>query len=97
MVVADLQLVVFGGHAYLGDGKFEYLNDVWVCDITTLSWQKVYVGGTPPAKRYGMSCVIVGSRMFCFGGRGENGVLFRDMYFLDLVEWTWVPVSATSG
>ena len=38
----------------------------------------------------------VGSRMFLFGGKGESGVM-RDIHFLDLVEWTWVPVSATSA
>ena len=34
--------------------------------------------------------------MFLFGGKGEGGVM-RDIHFLDLVEWTWVPVSATSA
>jgi host cell factor len=97
MICADMQVVVFGGHAYLGDGKFEYLNDTWVLDVSSLVWQKVYCGGTPPSERYGHSCVVVGSRMFVFGGRGAGGVLLRDMHFLDLVEWTWVPVSATSS
>ena len=96
-VLADSQLVVFGGHAYLGQGKFEYLNDVWVLDINTLAWQKVHPGGVPPEKRYGHSCQIVGNRMFVFGGRGSGGKLFRDTHFLDLVEWTWVPVNATSN
>ena len=40
--------------------------------------------------------VQVGSRMFLFGGKGESGVM-RDIHFLDLVEWTWVPVSSTSA
>ena len=31
--------------------------------------------------------------MFIFGGKGKSGVL-RDVMFLDLVEWIWVPVSA---
>ena len=38
----------------------------------------------------------VGSRMFLFGGKGEKGALFRDLFFLDLVKWTWVPVSSTT-
>ena len=92
-----MQLVIFGGHAYLGNGEFEYLNDTWVLDSPTLTWQQVLPHGTPPDKRYGASCQIVGSRMFVFGGRGPNGQLYRDMFFLDLVEWTWVPVSATSS
>jgi host cell factor len=97
LVSAGLQLVLFGGHAYLGGGKFEYLNDTWVLDVQELTWQRVYPGGVPPEPRYGASCSIVGSRMFVFGGRGANGTLFRDVHFLDLVDWTWVNVSATSA
>ncbi|GMH54671.1 hypothetical protein TrLO_g10975 [Triparma laevis f. longispina] len=96
-VLADMQIVVFGGHAYLGKGEFEYLNDVWCLDIQSLTWQKVFPHGQAPEKRYGATCQIVGNRMFVFGGRGANGQLFRDMHFLDLVEWTWVPVNATSS
>ena len=44
-VLADMQLVIFGGHAYLGKGEFEYLNDVWCLDIQSLTWQKVYPHG----------------------------------------------------
>ena len=35
--------------------------------------------------------------MFLFGGKGAKGELFRDVYFLDLVKWTWVPVSSTTS
>jgi host cell factor len=31
--------------------------------------------------------------MFIFGGKGPNGAYYKDIYFLDLVEWIWVPVS----
>jgi len=34
--------------------------------------------------------------MFVFGGKGEAGAL-RDMHFLDLIEWTWVVVNATTA
>ena len=61
-VLAEMQLVVFGGHAYLGNGEFQYFNDTWVLDIATLTWQKVYPHGEPPEKRYGASCEIVGNR-----------------------------------
>lgn len=52
-------------------------------------------GEIPPA-RYGHSACILGSRMFVFGGRGEKGVLYRDIYFLDLVEWVWIKVNPLS-
>eukprot|EP00904_Undaria_pinnatifida_P012674 jgi/Undpi1/8537/HiC_scaffold_25.g11003.m1 len=95
-VVADFQLVVFGGTYYKGDGKFVYLDDVWVLDIESMMWQEVRCGGDIPNPRYGHSCHLVGSRMFIVGGKGPNGQLYRDVHFLDLVDWTWVAVNATS-
>ena len=35
------------------------------------------------------------SPRYVFGGKGPEGV-YRDMHFLDLIEWTWVPVNATT-
>jgi hypothetical protein len=36
--------------------------------------------------------------MFIFGGRGERGQILKDIAFLDLVEWIWIPVnSMTEG
>ena len=49
--------------------------------------------GEIPPERYGHSAQIIGSRMFIFGGKGPNGAMYKDVYFLDLVEWIWVPVS----
>jgi host cell factor len=34
--------------------------------------------------------------MFIFGGKGANGAMYNDVFFLDLVEWVWVPVSPLS-
>ncbi|CAM9123152.1 unnamed protein product, partial [Discosporangium mesarthrocarpum] len=94
-VVADFQLVVFGGHFYKENG-FEYLSDTWVLDIESMAWQEVRCGGEIPESRYGHSCHLVGSRMFLICGKGKHGQLYRDVHFLDLVDWTWVPVNATS-
>lgn len=36
--------------------------------------------------------------MFVFGGKGPKGVVYKDVYFLDLLEWVWVPVhTVTNG
>ena len=35
--------------------------------------------------------------MFVFGGRGSNGEMFRDMYFLDLKTMTWSLVRPTNS
>ncbi|KAG5184193.1 hypothetical protein JKP88DRAFT_255581 [Tribonema minus] len=95
-VSADMQLVVFGGHYYEGAHKFEYLNDVWLVDAEKLSWQPVQCSGTPPEPRYSHCCQLVGSRMFVIGGKGRGSKLFRDVWFLDLLSWTWYPVHPTT-
>lgn len=72
-----------------------YLGDTWVLDIESMTWQEVRCGGDLPSPRYGHSCHLVGSRMFIVGGKGKNGQLYRDVHFLDLVDWTWVAVNPT--
>lgn len=80
----------------LTQGGFTYLGDTWVLDIESMTWQEVRCGGHLPNPRYGHSCHLVGSRMFVVGGKGPSGQLYRDVHFLDLVDWTWVEVNATS-
>eukprot|EP00640_Fibrocapsa_japonica_P006730 CAMPEP_0113944106 /NCGR_PEP_ID=MMETSP1339-20121228/30642_1 /TAXON_ID=94617 /ORGANISM="Fibrocapsa japonica" /LENGTH=180 /DNA_ID=CAMNT_0000949177 /DNA_START=43 /DNA_END=582 /DNA_ORIENTATION=+ /assembly_acc=CAM_ASM_000762 len=97
-VVADYQLIVFGGHHYEGKGEFKCVNETCVLDIETATWQLVRCGGELPQPRYGHCCELVGSRMFVFGGRGagETGRPLRDIHALDLVDWVWVPINATT-
>jgi hypothetical protein len=45
-VLADTQLVIFGGH-YYGTGSFVYLNDVHVLDVETSTWHDVRCAGEP--------------------------------------------------
>ena len=96
-VLAESQLVVFGGHFYRGDSNFEYLNDTLVLDVGSMAWRTVHCRGEVPEPRYGHSALLVGSRMFVFGGKGAGGRLLRDVRFLDLADWTWTKVRATSA
>ena len=73
-----------------------YLNDVHVLDVETSTWHDVRCAGEPPPPRYGHTATLVGRRMFVFGGRGENNVVMKDMYLLDLDEWCWVKVNPTT-
>eukprot|EP01038_Epipyxis_sp_PR26KG_P015540 gene15540-20981_t len=95
-VYADKKLIVFGGHFFAGDDKFEYLNETWLLDVEKLNWHKINCSGDIPGPRYGHTAHILGSRMFIFGGKGPNNVVYKDVYFLDLTEWVWVPVNAIS-
>ena len=65
-------------------------------DIEKEFWHKVACTGEIPPPRYGHSAHVFVSRMFIFGGRGAKGALYKDVYFLDLVEWKWSSVNALS-
>lgn len=52
VVYADGKLVVFGGHFFAGEGKFEYLDETWLLDVEKLSWHKMTCSGQIP----GTSC-----------------------------------------
>jgi N-acetylneuraminic acid mutarotase len=96
LVYADGKLVTFGGHYYGGADKFEYENETWLLDTEKLVWHKMNCKGEIPPPRYGHSAHLLGSRMFIFGGKGRNGENYKDIYYLDLVEWRWVAVDTVS-
>ena len=75
----DNDLIVFGGR----DGKRNqvksvlesseapvYHNDVFVLDLTNMTWSLVECLGSPPKPRAGHSCAVIDSKMFVFGGSG---------------------------
>jgi N-acetylneuraminic acid mutarotase len=95
-VFANGKLVVFGGHFFSGDDKFEYLNETWLLDVDNLVWHQVSCSGELPGPRYGHTAHVLGSRMFVFGGKGPGDTVYKDVYFLDLIEWVWVPVNVIS-
>ena len=76
-VLADMQLVIFGGHAYLGKGEFEYLNDVWCLDIQSLTWQKVYPHGQGKGGR-GVVAVLRGESE---NVKLTNSIILSLLYF----------------
>lgn len=96
LVWADNKLVTFGGTFFLGDDKFEYLDETWLLDTEKLVWHKMSCSGEIPPPRYGHSAQLLGSRMFIFGGKGPRDTNYKDVYYLDLVNWVWVAVDTVS-
>jgi hypothetical protein len=95
-VCADGKLIVFGGHYLAGAGTYTYLDETWLFDVDKLTWHKMTCTGQLPGPRYGHSAHIFGSRMFVFGGKGPGDTVYKDLYFLDLIEWIWVAVNPIS-
>ena len=66
-VLADFQLVVFGGHYYAGQGEFVYLNDTHVLDVETMTWHPVQCDGDGPMEVLADCAVKTGFRLFMEG------------------------------
>lgn len=97
-VLVHHDLIVFGGHSYMGSGKFMYFEDTCVLDLESNTWHKVRTGGDSPSGRYGHSANVVDGKIYVIGGKAESGQSCKDVYFLDTDSWCWVRVSsATSG
>jgi hypothetical protein len=97
-------MLVFGG-TFFDAGRFHYLNDLWALDVETLKWHRPALGGggpggrAPPCPgpRYGHSAVIVDWNVFVFGGKGEGGLLYNDLWCLNVDSWTWELMPTTSS
>lgn len=96
VVVGNL-FIVFGGTAYETAGRFKYFSDVWALDITSMRWHEPRVAGRGPAARAGAGACVVGNCVYIFGGRGESGLLFNDMWCLDVEAWSWRHVPSASA
>lgn len=88
-VVGDEKLIVFGGS---GEGEANYLNDLHVLDLKSMEWSSPEVRGSVPAPRDSHSSVVVGNRLFVFGG--DSGDRYQgDVNVLDMNKMTWSRVS----
>jgi hypothetical protein len=55
-------------------------------------WSKGATTGFPPTARHGHSSVLVGQKLFVFGGKA-NGNLLNDLNVLDLCTLSIIPLS----
>ena len=94
------QHIVFGG-TYTGAGEkgFVYCGDLWSLDTTStpMTWNKPQCIGRGPAPRYGHGCCVMDTRMYVFGGKGEAGQLFNDLWELETTTWAWKLCLTTSA
>ena len=92
-VVGGDRLVVFGGS---GEGEGNYLSDVHVLDVPTMTWSTPEVKGDyGPAPRDSHGAVAVGGRLFVYGG--DCGDRYHgEVDVLDVDTMAWSRVSTTS-
>ena len=76
------RMLVFGGYT-----NAVFLQDVWALSLTgTPTWTQLAPSGTPPAVRWGHVAAYdpIGDRMIVFGGAGNAGALYNDVWALSL-------------
>ncbi len=84
------RMVVFGGTV-----DFNFVDDVWALDLSTLAWTELTPSGTPPSARQGHSAVYDAAhqRMVVFGG-DDGTYCFGDIRALNLAgapAWGMIP------
>ncbi|RLM93880.1 kelch domain-containing protein 2-like isoform X4 [Panicum miliaceum] len=94
-VVGGDRLVVFGGS---GEGEGNYLSDVHVLDVPTMTWSTPEVKGDyAPAPRDSHGAVAVGGRLFVYGGDcGDRYHGEVDVLDVDTMAWSRFPVKGAS-
>lgn len=78
------KLLVLGG----GDGE-NFLNDVHILDIETMTWKTLYTAGNSPSPRSRHTATLVNNLLYVIGGGGDNSAVFNDVYTLDLSTMKW--------
>jgi hypothetical protein len=91
--VDDARMAVFGGW----DGATS-MNDLWIFDSHTFTWQQPKCRGKPPTARHSMSMVRAGgsttsTTLMVYGGysvlSGQLPVYNKDIFLLDVDSLTW--------
>jgi N-acetylneuraminic acid mutarotase len=90
--ISDNEILFFGG--YCADDNVGYYNDIFILNLSKREWRDAtneFSGQRPPA-RSGHAAILVGRRLFIFGGSHyfRSKTHYNDLYYLDLDEKRWV-------
>jgi N-acetylneuraminic acid mutarotase len=96
-VLPNGKIFLFGGEGVV-DGC--YFNDSFTFDPANNTWSKVASSGRIPPARAGHSAVLLGNKLYIYGGYNSNGTkffYFSDMYRLDIRSMEWEKVDNIIG
>jgi len=74
-----------------------YCNDVWAIDLDTMTWHNPSCAGRSPGARYGHTTTVVDYKVYVFGGRGPAGLMYNDLWCLDVETWKWSLMPSTTA
>lgn len=88
----DDKLYVFGGKTS-EEGEEILLNDIMQYNQETQQWiNHTPASGDSPQPRHSFSMFCYYNYLFVFGGKGENGKVFGDLWIYDIVRQDWHPI-----
>ncbi|KAG1338773.1 rab9 effector protein with kelch motifs [Cocos nucifera] len=94
-VVGDDKLVIFGGS---GEGEANYLNDVHILDLKSMTWTSPEVKGDSPAPRDSHTAVAVVNKLLIYGGDcGDRYHGEVDVFDIDTMTWSRVCIIGGVG
>lgn len=100
-VVAGTKLLVFGGNASNNGLAFTPLDDLWVLDLETETWDELPNAGAPDARLFHSAAISDdGGTMFIYGGGDESaftGPFFADFWAYDIADGTWTELGTDSS
>lgn len=85
MSVYKDKIYVFGG-VYNNE---KVSNDLWEFDVEMEKWQQIQTNGTIPLPVNEHSACVVDDRLYIYGGNDFSGVIYSNLYVLDLKTFTW--------
>uniref|UniRef100_A0A1D1YZC3 Rab9 effector protein with kelch motifs n=1 Tax=Anthurium amnicola TaxID=1678845 RepID=A0A1D1YZC3_9ARAE len=93
-VIGEEKLVIFGGS---GEGEANYLNDVHILDLKTMTWTYPEVKGELPVPRDSHTAVAIGNRLLVYGGDcGDRYHGEVDVLDIDTLTWSRLVTHGSS-
>ncbi|KAJ0972251.1 hypothetical protein J5N97_020210 [Dioscorea zingiberensis] len=92
-VVGEDKLVIFGGS---GEGEANYLNDIHILDLRSMTWTSPVVKDVQPVARDSHTAVAVGNKLLIYGGDcGDR--YYDEVDVLDIETMTWLRIYIIGG
>lgn len=85
LTLVGSKLMMFGGE----DIKRKLLNDVYILDLNTMTWDEVETTQQPPSPRYDHTAALHAERYLLIFGGCSHSTCFNDLHFLDLQTMEW--------
>ncbi|KAA8494831.1 Tip elongation aberrant protein 1 [Porphyridium purpureum] len=93
-MINNRQLFVHGG---MDDGA-KFYSDSWLFDTVSMQWTRTpYPDEPSPGTRESHASALVGGAVVSYGGNGESGQLYNDVWVFNTANLRWAGVPLTTG